>query len=275
MTSDITLNPAVRSQLLALRHTAQLIAGAETRLTTGRRINGPADNPGAWMQARELTARAETQSSVRDEIDQARTALVAALDGVAAVQTLVEQMKSLALQAKASGSGSERAALATQFNDLRTQIDALLNDATYNGTTVVGDGAGSITIRISDDGSKTHTVQGVDLTTDSAAADIDAPTASWVTSIQIDASIADVDAALSAYKLQAQIIGSDAAYLQTRIDFLDDISDTLRGGADKLTLSDPNEDAMQLTSLELRYDLAVQALRQSSQREQRIFNLFV
>lgn len=275
MTSDITLNPAVRSQLLALRHTAQLIAGAETRLTTGRRINGPADDAGAWMQARELTARAETQAAVRDEIDQARTALVAALDGVAAVQTLVEQMKSLALQAKASGSGSERAALATQFNDLRTQIDALLNDATYNGTTVVGDGAGSITIRISDDGSKTHAVQGVDLTTDSAAADIDAPTASWVTSIQIDASIANVDAALSAYKLQAQIIGSDAAYLQTRIDFLDDISDTLRGGADKLTLSDPNEDAMQLTSLELRYDLAVQALRQSTQREQRIFNLFV
>ncbi|MBM3560037.1 MAG: hypothetical protein FJX53_09230 [Alphaproteobacteria bacterium] len=115
----------------------------------------------------------------------------------------------------------------------------------------------------------------MDLTTDSAAADIDAPTANWVNTIQIDASIAAVDAALSAYKLQAQIIGSDVAFLQTRIDFLDDISDTLRGGADKLTLSDPNEDAVQLTSLELRYDLAIQALRQSGQREQRIFDLFV
>lgn len=77
------------------------------------------------------------------------------------------------------------------------------------------------------------------------------------------------------YRVQAQILGSDAAFLQTRIDFLDDLSDTLRSGADKLTLSDPNEDAVQLSSLELRYDLAVQTLRQSAQREQRIFDLFV
>ena len=275
MAIDITLNAGARNQLLALRHTANLIAGAEARLTTGRKINGPADGAGAWMRAAELTTRADTQSAVREEVDQARSALVAALDGVASAQALVEQMKSLALQAKASGSSSERSALATQFNDLRVQIDSLLNDATYNGTTIVGDGAGNLVVRISDDGSKTHTVQGVDLTTDSAAGDIDAPSANWVTSIQIDASIADVDAALSAYKVQARVIGSDAAFLQTRIDFLDDLSDTLRSGADKLTLSDPNEDAVQLSSLELRYDLAVQTLRQSAQREQRIFDLFV
>lgn len=258
MAIDIALNAGTRSQLLALRHTAQLIAGAETRLTTGRKINGPADDAGAWMRASALTTRAETQSAVRDEVDQARSALVAALDGVASVQTLVEQMKSLALQARASGSPSERSTLATQFNELRTQIDSLLNDAAYNGTIIVGDGAANLTIRISDDGSKTHTVQGVDLTTDGA-----------------NAAIAAVDAALVTYRMQAQILGSDAAFLQTRIDFLDDLSATLRGGADKLTLSDPNEDAVQLSSLELRYDLAVQTLRQSAQREQRIFDLIV
>ncbi|MBM3560036.1 MAG: hypothetical protein FJX53_09225 [Alphaproteobacteria bacterium] len=158
MATDVTLHSAARSQLMALRHTAQLIAGTEIRLATGRKINGPADDAGAWMRSRELTARAETQNSVRDEVDQARSALVAALDGVAAVQTLVEQMKSLALQAKASGSASERSSLASQFNDLRGQIDSLLNDASYNGMTIVGAGAANLTIRISDDGSKTHTV---------------------------------------------------------------------------------------------------------------------
>jgi len=275
MASDIILNAGARTQLLALRHTANLIAGAEARLTTGRKINGPADDAGAWMRASALTTRAETQSVVRDEVDQARSALVAALDGVASVQTLVEQMKSLALQARASGSPSERSALATQFNELRTQIDTLLNDAAYNGTTIVGDGAANLVVRISDDGSKTHTVQGVDLTTDGANAAIAAPGGNWAANGNIDTSIAAVDAALVTYRVQAQILGSDAAFLQTRIDFLDDLSDTLRSGADKLTLSDPNEDAVQLSSLELRYDLAVQTLRQSAQREQRIFDLFV
>ena len=47
MAIDIALNAGTRSQLLALRHTAQLIAGAEMRLTTGRKINGPADDAGA------------------------------------------------------------------------------------------------------------------------------------------------------------------------------------------------------------------------------------
>lgn len=85
MAIDIALNAGTRSQLLALRHTAQLISAAETRLTTGRKINGPADDAGAWMRASALTTRAETQSAVRDEVDQARSALVAALDGVASV----------------------------------------------------------------------------------------------------------------------------------------------------------------------------------------------
>lgn len=275
MTTSIALTAGARSQLLALRHTAQLIAGAETRLSTGRRINGPADDAGAWMRASALTTRADAQSAARQEIDQARSALVAALDGVASVQTLAAQMKSVALQAKSAGTPAERATLAAQFNELRTQIDSLLNDATYNGTVIFGDGAANLVVRVSDDGSKTHTVQGVDLTTDGLTAPIAAPVGSWAAVGNVDVSIAQVDVALSAYKMQAQIIGSDAAFLQTRIDFLDNISDTLRGGADKLTLSDPNEDAVQLAALELRYDLGVQALRQSGLREQRIFDLLV
>lgn len=163
MPIGIALNAGTRSQLLALRHTAQLIAGAKTRLTTGLKINGPADDAGAWMRAAELTARADTHSAVREYVDQARRALVTVLDGLAAVQTLAQQMKSLALQAKATASDSARYDLADQYDSLRVQINSLRNDATYNGTALVGDGAGNITVRISDDGSKTHIVQGVDL----------------------------------------------------------------------------------------------------------------
>ena len=58
MSSDITLSAAVRSTLLSLISTTDLIERTQNRLSTGLKVASAIDDPVAFFQAKTLTDRA-------------------------------------------------------------------------------------------------------------------------------------------------------------------------------------------------------------------------
>ena len=58
MATDITLSAAVRSTLLSLINTTDLIERTQNRLATGLEVASPIDDPVAFFQAKTLTDRA-------------------------------------------------------------------------------------------------------------------------------------------------------------------------------------------------------------------------
>src|SRR5215212_3412538 len=56
--SDIVLTAGVRSNLLQLQKTAELITNTQTKLATGKRVNNALDNPINFFTAQGLTNRA-------------------------------------------------------------------------------------------------------------------------------------------------------------------------------------------------------------------------
>ena len=56
--SDIVLSAGVRSNLLQLQQTSDLITSTQTRLATGKRVNSALDNPINFFTAQGLTVRA-------------------------------------------------------------------------------------------------------------------------------------------------------------------------------------------------------------------------
>ena len=53
--ADISLSKAVRSNLLSLKGTADMMATTQNRLSTGNKVNSALDNPSSWFTAKGLT----------------------------------------------------------------------------------------------------------------------------------------------------------------------------------------------------------------------------
>jgi flagellin len=96
---DIVLSSAVRSNLLSLQSTADLLGRTQTRLATGKKVNSALDNPTNFFTAASLNARAGDLSNLLDGIKSAMKTLEAADTGIKAITRLVESAQASARQA--------------------------------------------------------------------------------------------------------------------------------------------------------------------------------
>lgn len=85
---------------------------------------------------------------------------------------------------------------------------------------------------------------------------------------------AGLTTALSSVRTRSIALGSNASFLQVRSDFTDRYVNSLRDGADRLTVADVNEDSTKATSLNTRKQIGVEALALAAQSEQQIVKLF-
>ena len=162
MTADITLSAAVRSTLLSLISTTDLIERTQNRLSTGLKVASAIDDPVAFFQAKTLTDRAFDFVEKKEGIDQGITSLSAALEGAAAIEDLVRQLKGLANSLKAA-TGSQFSDIVSQYNNIRTQIGTLADDTTYQGVNLINSTSETLSVSFSEQSASLLTVNSFNL----------------------------------------------------------------------------------------------------------------
>ncbi|QYO75288.1 flagellin [Devosia salina] len=98
--ADISLSKAVRSNLLSLKGTADMMAATQNRLATGNKVNSALDNPSSWFTAKGLTNRASDLGSLLDSMANGVKTLEAADNGLSAMTKTLESMQSTLRQAR-------------------------------------------------------------------------------------------------------------------------------------------------------------------------------
>ncbi len=165
---------------------------------------------------------------------------------------------------------SDRAAFATQFNELRTQIDQLAADASFNGINLLT--SDSLTVTFNEDATSSLSVSGVDF--DANGLGISSATDTFQTDTAINAAIADLNTATDTLRSQASKFGSNLSVVETRQDFTKNLINVLETGAANLTLADTNEEGANLLALQTRQQLSSTALSLASQADQNVLRLF-
>src|SRR5262245_41608493 len=135
----ITLSAGVRQALSALQATSALQSVTQNRLATGRRVNSALDNPASFFTASGLNNRANDLNRLLDDMGQAVKTLEAADNGIKGITKLIENAQGIAKQAKAATDTTTRTSLAAQFDEIRSQIDDLAGDSSYNGVNLIDD----------------------------------------------------------------------------------------------------------------------------------------
>jgi len=98
--ADISLSKAVRSNLLSLKGTADMMASTQNRLATGNKVNSALDNPSSWFTAQGLNNRASDLGSLLDNMANGVQTLEAADNGLTAMTKTLESMQSTLRQAR-------------------------------------------------------------------------------------------------------------------------------------------------------------------------------
>ncbi len=271
--SDIILSAGVRSNLLQLQRTSDLISSTQTKLATGRRVNSALDNAINFFTAQGLDNRASDLNSLLDSMSNAINTIQAADNGITAITKLVQSAQSLVSQAQQTSDTSVRASLSSQFDALLTQIGQLAGDSGFNGINLLG--GDTLTVTLNETGTSTTTVTGVDYTNASAAPlSITASANNWASSADISAASTDLTAALTTLRSQSQTLSSNLSVVQIRQDFTKSTINTLQAGSDALTLADSNQEGANLLALQTRQQLSTTALSLAAQADQNVLRLF-
>jgi flagellin len=137
--SEITLSKAVRSNLLNLQSTAELLSKSQERLSTGLRVNSALDNPTNFFTAQGLNSRANDLSQLLDSVSNAVQTVAAADKGITAITKLVESAQATARQALQTSATVTTTTVtnADADTDDLSALDATGGTITINGENVV------------------------------------------------------------------------------------------------------------------------------------------
>jgi flagellin-like hook-associated protein FlgL len=271
--SDIVLSAGVRSNLLNLQQTSDLITTTQTKLATGKRVNSALDNPTNFFTAQGLSNRASDLSALLDAMSTGINTIQAANNGLTAITKLVQSAQSLASQALQTSDTTVRASLATQFGAILTQVDQLAGDSGFNGINLLnGDNLTVVLNEQAPPNQSSVTVTGV--TDTSTGLSIGPAANAWLGNGDITAAQSDLTAALTTLRSQAQTLGSSLSTVQIRQDFTKSMINTLKTGADSLTLADTNEEGANLLALQTRQQLSSTALSLAAQADRNVLRLF-
>ena len=271
--SDISLTAGMRNNLVSLQGTVDLLNRTQERLATGKKVNSPLDNATNYFVAKSHMDRAGDLSVRKDGMGEAIQTVKAANAGLTAITDLIASAKGIAQSALSAGT-TEAAALAAQYNSIRTQIDTVAADSGYKGTNLVSNTVAerTLTVKFDESGDSSLTITGSDASTTGLS--IVAATSSWATSANINTDIGLLDAALTTLRTNAKTLSSNLNIITTRDSFTQSMINVLSEGATKLTAADTNEEGANMLMLQVRQSLGTTALSLSAQAAQSVLRLF-
>lgn len=161
MANSINTNIAAYYAQANISVASALAASSVSRLSSGNRIVLASDDAAALSIGTSLLTQVSALRTAQTNAAQGTSLLQVADGALAQIQNILQQQKSLALQA---GSGSltdtDRGFLNQQFQALSAQIDVLTSSTTFNGVKLVdGSLSGANPIRSADD-TTTATIDG-------------------------------------------------------------------------------------------------------------------
>ena len=245
----------------------------QKRVSTGFRVADAKDDGGAFAVAQSVRGDVAGLTAANEQLGGLKGVVDVTLHGLGQVsRTMVELRTVLTRLADGTINDEQRDQYAQQYNQLKTQVQLFISDATYNGRTLlstdVAAGGGDI-VTIRNEQATTMTLAAfdgaVDFVVDDAPADATAAqaaiTGNWTTIHQ------EINDALNR-------LGADARYIDAQIGYNRDKLDAVEGGLGALIDADIAKEAARLQALQIRQQLGTQTLSITNQAPQALLSLF-
>ena len=271
---DISLSSSARANLTALQSTSSLLGETQKHLSTGRTVNSAADNATAYFASAGFLASANNLNNVKNNLSSALGSVNSFDNSISDVTSVLTQLQGLATQALGTTDTGTRAGLASQFNALTTQLDQLVNDATFNGTNLLNSTSNTLVVFFNEKNTTALTITGVNVTSAGLlTASGKTASGSWVGASDIQTAQSYLLTALSTLRTDAANFGGNATLIQTRQDFTSNLITSLQNASTDLVQADTNVEGANLQALQAQNQLGIVSLGISGTLEQSILRI--
>ncbi len=309
---SISLSQGMRNAVYSMTDIQSQIDLSNKRLATGKKVNNALDNASAYFRSQGYQKDSRDLSGLLDSMDTGLRAITKATNAMDSARKLVESAQSLARQAVTLGSGdANRDVYGGQAAELLNQAAKVMNDSGFGGFSVLttnGTAATGLNVvtNISIGAAQTNIVvaatdmrfgvatgvgtailatathgmvvtgggPGVQETIAYATVPADKWSDAANGNTRANAFINFATAALNKLQATGSAVATQASTIQIRQEFTKNWVRTNNEAADYLTLADMNEEGANLSALQTKQQLAVQALSLASRSDQAILRLF-
>jgi flagellin len=269
--SDISLTAGMRTNLMNLQNTSQLLNRTQQRLSSGKQVNSALDNPTNYFAAQNATQRASDLGDRKDGMAEAVQTVSATNAGITAITGLINAAKGIAQSALSTSDTNVQSKLAGQYDTIRSQIDNISSDSGYRGLNLL---SSTNTLTVNFNEASTSLLNVVGFLGNSTGLSLSAAGGNWQSTSSITADAAKMDTAISTLRTNTQTLAANLNIITTRQSFTDSMISTLQTGADNLTLADMNQEGANMLMLQTRQSLGTTSLSMSSQAAQSVLKLF-
>jgi flagellin len=268
---SVNTNTGAMIALQYLNQTNAQLSQTENEVNTGLKVASAKDDGATFAIAQDMRGDVAGYSAVTDSLNRGTSAVDVAMSAGQSISDLLIQMKQQALSASdQSLSTTDRTAINDEFTALRDQITAIVTNASFNGFDLIDGSTTQITALASSDGTQHITVSAQTLTLSALSlsnATISTQTSASSMIATVETALTTVDAALSS-------LSSGAKKFSIQMNFVSQLSDTVTSGIGNLVDADMATESAQLTALQTKQQLGVQALSIANQSPEIILSLF-
>ncbi|MDR3423566.1 MAG: hypothetical protein P4M13_00595, partial [Alphaproteobacteria bacterium] len=230
------------------------------------------DNATAYFASAGFLNSANNLSTIKSNLSTALEAVSSFDNSIADAESIINQLQGLTTQALGTTDTGTRAGLASQFNALATQLDTMINDATFNGTNLLNSTSASLVVYFNATNTTSLTITGVNITSAGLMSTAIASN-KWTNTADIQFNQSFLLTALSTLTTDAANFGGNATLLQTRQDFTSNLITSLQNASSDLITADSNTEGANMQALQAQDSLGIVSLGVSGTLEQAILKI--
>jgi len=277
MTISVNTNLFSLNAQRKLSQSQSSLSTSMQRLSSGLRINSAADDAAGLAISQRMSAQVRGMNvairNANDGISLAQTA-----DGaLSSVGDSLQRMRELAVQSRNStNSDSDKESLNLEFSQLSSEIGRVLGGTTFNGKTILGADAGTLTFQV---GANVTTNDSIDiattnLTTDAAITTVTgASIGSAADATAIATVITDIDSAIDAINSQRATFGASQNRFNSVVSNLQTSVENQSAAASRITDADFAAETANMSRAQILQQAGTAMVAQANQLPQSVLRL--
>ena len=275
MSLSVNNNAGALVALQNLTATASQLSQTQNEVSTGLAISSPQDNGAIWAIAQNERGTSNSLDAVIQSLQRGQSTIQVATSAGTSVSNLLNQLKTIALSASdTSLDSTSLAAYNTQFKSILNQITQVVGNSDFNGVNMIKSGGTTIyALATASGGQMTVAAEDLSLGGANMTANLSATSSIGTTALAtsmvgyVNTAITNVNAALGK-------LGTGATALQNQLTFVQNLQDTLDTGVGNLVNANLGKESAQLTALQTKQQLGIQALSIANQSSSVLLSLF-
>ena len=275
MSNSINTNTGAIIALQNLNATASQLQTTQNRISTGLAVSTAKDNGAIWGIAQNSRASVSALDAVKQSLQRAQSTVDVAVSAGQTVSDLLNQIKAKTLAASdTSLDATSRTALGNDVTALVNQVTRIVTNADFNGTNIIKSGATAISALANAAGTNVLTVASQDLSVTGTNLGSNALSTIFSTATTAGTYLTTVNSAITNVNKAVATLGTASNALTTHLNFISNLQDTLTQGVGNLVDADVAKESANLTALQTKQQLGIQALSIANSSKSGLLSLF-